>query len=169
MKWILWSAAALAALLGVVWLAGSLLPVAHTARVSRTVDGPPDRVWSVITGVDAFPEWRPGLDTVELLPARGGRPAWRERGPRGAMTMEVVEWREPERMVTRIADEGLPFGGTWTYELSPTEGGTRVTLTEDGEVYDPFFRFMARFVFGHEGTMRSYLDGLEARMEEGER
>ncbi|HZD05714.1 MAG TPA: hypothetical protein VE173_12380, partial [Longimicrobiales bacterium] len=63
-----------------------------------------------------------------------------------------------------IADEGLPFGGTWTYVLEPDAGGTRVTLTEDGEIYNPFFRFMARFVFGYDGTMRSYLDGLEARM-----
>lgn len=36
-----------------------------------------------------------------------------------------------------------------------------------GEVYSPFFRFMARFVFGYERTMRTYLDGLEARMAGG--
>ena len=50
----------------------------------------------------------------------------------------------------------------------PGDGeGTRVTLTENGEIYNPVFRFMARFVFGYDGTMRTYLDGLEARMAGG--
>ncbi|HSR42141.1 MAG TPA: SRPBCC family protein, partial [Longimicrobiales bacterium] len=86
----------------------------------------------------------------------------------GTMTIETVEAEVPTRLVTRIADEDLPFGGTWTYELEPTgDGRTRVTITEDGEVYNPVFRFMARFVFGHTATMDTYLDGLEARMGPG--
>jgi hypothetical protein len=80
------------------------------------------------------------------------------------MTLEVTELDPPRRMVTRIADEGLPFGGTWTYELELAAGWTCVTLTEDGEIYNPFFRFVARFILGYDATMRTYLDGLEARM-----
>lgn len=34
----------------------------------------------------------------------------------------------------------------------------------DGEVYSPTFRFVLRFVTGYDGTMLTYLDGLEARM-----
>ena len=36
-----------------------------------------------------------------------------------------------------------------------------------GEVYDPFFHFISRFVMGHETTMVEYLDGPEARMAGG--
>lgn len=39
--------------------------------------------------------------------------------------------------------------------------------TEDGEVYSPVFRFVSRFVMGHDATMNAYLDGLEARMAAG--
>jgi hypothetical protein len=67
-------------------------------------------------------------------------------------------------MVTRIADQGLPFGGRWTYELAPSNAGTRVVITEDGEIYNPIFRFMARFVFGYAGTLETYLSQLQARM-----
>jgi len=35
-----------------------------------------------------------------------------------------------------------------------------VTVTENGEITSPFFRFMARFVFGYAGTIESYLRGL---------
>jgi hypothetical protein len=35
-----------------------------------------------------------------------------------------------------------------------------VRITEDGEVYNPIFRFMSRFVFGHTHTMDAYLRAL---------
>lgn len=168
MRWI-WIGVAVVGvvILGVVGV-GMLLPVSHTAVTSRAVQGTPEEVWAAVTGVEAFPEWRPGLETIEALPPRDGRPVWRESGPTGTMTIETVEAEVPTRLVTRIADEDLPFGGTWTYELEPTgDGRTRVTITEDGEVYNPVFRFMARFVFGHTATMDTYLDGLEARMGPG--
>jgi hypothetical protein len=63
-------------------------------------------------------------------------------------------------MVTRIADKTLTFGGAWTYELSPQGGGTRLVITEHGEVYNPLFRFMSRFVFGHTATLDRYLADL---------
>ena len=81
--------------------------------------------------------------------------------------MEVSGEEPPRRLVTRIADEDLPFGGTWTYRLEPDGGGTRVTITEDGEVYNPVFRFVSRFVMGHDATLRTYLDDLEAHMAGG--
>lgn len=166
MKWVVWVIGAAIVLVAGIWLVGSLLPVSHTARVDRVVRGSPDQVWTAMTDVERFADWRSGLDSARRLPERDGLPVWREHASTGVMTMQVVEWRPRRRMVARIADEGLPFGGTWTYELAAADTGTRVTITEDGEVYSPFFRFMARFIFGHEGTMRSYLDGLEGRMAE---
>lgn len=67
---------------------------------------------------------------------------------------------EPSRMVTRIIDEGMPFGGSWTYELREIEAGTDVRITENGVVYNPIFRFMSRFVMGHHGTLDAFLRNL---------
>ena len=141
---------------------GFSLPEAHTATSERLVAGTPDEIWSVITDVDAMPTWRPDVDRTESLPDRGGLPVWRESGPTGSMTLQVIELDPTRRMVTRIADEGLPFGGTWTYELEQAGGWTRVTLTEDGEIYNPFFRFVSRYILGYDATMLAYLDGLES-------
>jgi hypothetical protein len=76
----------------------------------------------------------------------------------------IVEQAPPRRLVTRVADPELPYGGTWTFELEPEESGTRLTITERGQIHNPIFRVIARFVFGYAATMESYLDELEARL-----
>jgi len=63
-------------------------------------------------------------------------------------------------MVTRIRDTDLGYSGQWTYTLVPENGGTRVTITEDGEVSNVLFRFMSRYVFGMASTIDTYLRSL---------
>ncbi len=59
-----------------------------------------------------------------------------------------------------IADEGLGYSGTWTWRFAPEGAGTRVTLTEDGEVSNLLFRFLARFVFGYTKSIEEALQAL---------
>ena len=64
----------------------------------------------------------------------------------------------------RIADPKLPFGGQWTITLAAADaGGTRVVVTEDGEVYNPFFRFVSRVFMNQAGSIETYLAGLRER------
>jgi hypothetical protein len=77
----------------------------------------------------------------------------------------VVESDPPRRRVTAIDDASLPFGGTWTWELSPEGQGTRLTVTERGHVDPPLFRFLSRFVFGHDATLRRVLSDLSRRLD----
>ena len=63
--------------------------------------------------------------------------------------------------MTRIADPNLPFGGTWTYELTPqADGSTMLRITENGEIRNIFFRFVSRFLMGYTKTMEDYLNAL---------
>jgi hypothetical protein len=66
----------------------------------------------------------------------------------------------PRRLIGRIADPSLPFGGSWTYDVVREGAGSRVMITEDGVVRNPVFRFMSRFVFGHHATQEAYLRAL---------
>lgn len=157
-------AGALLALVGMVVGVGAVLPVSHTATVSTRVAASPAEVWALITDVERFPEWRPGVTAIHRLEDRDGRPVWREESATGPLTFWIEEWDPPRRLVARIVDEGLPFGGRWTYEVSPDGDGARLRITEAGEVYHPVFRFMSRFVFGHEGTIRDYLQGVETEL-----
>ena len=164
MKWI-WIAASVIGLVVIASLiVGWLLPEKHRAERQATFKAPPETVWELITNVEAFPSWRSDVKTVQRLPDRDGRPVWVEEGSNGRITLAVERSEAPRLLVLRIADPDLPFGGTWTYEISPAATGTTLTITEDGAIYNPLFRVMARFVFGYEGTMAAYLTAADARL-----
>jgi uncharacterized protein YndB with AHSA1/START domain len=161
MKWILLVLGILVVLIGIVALIGPMLPKAHSATRSARFKQPPDSIWRAITDVEAFPSWRADVKSVERLPDQNGRPAWRETDKHGqVLPLEVIEWDPPRKLVGRISDPKLPFGGTWTYEIAPAEGGCALTITENGEIYNPIFRFMARFVFGYSATIEGYFRSL---------
>ena len=160
MRWILAVLAVLSVVVAVVFVVGMRLPKAHIARSHATINAPPDSVWRALTDVEAFPSWRSDVSRVELLPSSGGHKAWREVGKNGTITFEEVAAEPSRRLVSRIADPSLPFGGTWTYELLPDGGGSRITITEDGVVHNPLFRFMSRYVFGYHATQQAYLRAL---------
>jgi polyketide cyclase/dehydrase/lipid transport protein len=159
MIWILYVGGGLVGLVLLMALAGMMLPQDHSATRRATFRKPASEVWAVITDIDKFPTWRSGLKAVERLPDRGGRPVWKEIGGHGPMTLEQVESRPPSKFVGRIVGESA-FGGTWTYELTEADGATTLAITEDGEIYNLVFRFMARFIFGYSSTMEKYLRDL---------
>jgi uncharacterized protein YndB with AHSA1/START domain len=139
---------------------GSRLSKAHRASISGTFPVPADVIWATIINSEAFPTWRAGVTRVERLPDRNGFPVWVEHGRSGRLTLAVERMEAPLLLVARIADPNLPFGGTWTYELTRTPEGCRLTITEDGEIYNPLFRFMARYIFGYESTIAGYMASL---------
>lgn len=144
-------------------LVGYLLPAKHVASVSAHVPAAPERVWEALTDVSAYPKWRGDVTSVEMLPADSGHVAWREQGKNGAISYVVEQADAPRRLVTRITDKSLPFGGTWEYTVTPDGTGSRVQITERGEVYNPVFRFVSRFIMGHAATASAYLKALGAR------
>lgn len=75
------------------------------------------------------------------------------------MITTIVKTRE-WRLGCEINTANLPYSGSWTYLLERSGGGTVVRITEDGEVYNPVFRFMSRFVLGQTRTMDAYLRAL---------
>ena len=169
MRALKWIVLALVLIVAGVYGIGWLLPVAHVASRSADFIAFPQSVYDVIADVEHYPQWWPEISRVEMLPAEQGRVRFRQHTTTGPIVMEVVEAVAPRRLVTRIADPDQPFGGTWTFELVPRGRDphppmTHLTITERGEVYDPLFRFMSRFIFGHTGTMESFLAAPEMRL-----
>jgi hypothetical protein len=169
-------------LVGVVAVIGLMLPQNHVATRAVRVRQTPEEVFAIISDVEKVPTWRADVTRVEILPSDNGLTMFREHGS------DVVPYRvelsePPRRRVVRIADKNLPYGGTWTYEVTPAaaaspRGGagsgagadatplTQVTITERGEVYNPIFRFMSRFVFSHHATIDTYLIALGKKLGE---
>ena len=159
MRWVLIVLGVLVALVLVIAIVGWMLPVKHHARRGIVVRASPQAVYALVTNVQDYPRWRRGVSNVEIVAGDDTLPArFREHSSDGAILYEVVERVPDRRVVTRIADAGLPFGGQWTYEIAPAaDGATSLTITEDGEVYNPIFRFVSRFVMGHTATIERWL------------
>jgi uncharacterized protein YndB with AHSA1/START domain len=150
----------LVVLVGLVAAIGAALPRGHVATRTASFRQPPEAIFGAITDFTHAAAWRGDLERVELLESGSGLPRFREHGAHGAITMEVTELVPPRRLVVRIADPGLPFGGRWIYQVEPAAEGARLSITEEGEVYNPIFRFVSRFVFGHHKTLEDYLRAL---------
>jgi hypothetical protein len=150
MKWLLIAGGILVLLILVVVVIGAALPRDHVATGQVRVKASRTDVWAIITDIDAFPSW----------------PVWVEHSSSDRITFAVDASRPAEQWVVRIADPSLPFGGSWTYDVRDADGGTLLTITERGEVYNPVFRFVSRFVLGHEKTIQTYLSAFERRATE---
>jgi polyketide cyclase/dehydrase/lipid transport protein len=166
MKWILWIFVALAGFLILITLVGYLLPKDHVATRLGRYRQRPEAIWTAITDVDAMPSWREGLKSIQHLPDKNGLPAHLEVTTSGELPMETIEMTPPRKLVSRIADPKLPFGGTWTFEITPTAEGSTLRITENGYVTNPVFRFLTRFVFGYSGSIESYLKSLSKKFGE---
>ena len=140
---------------------GATLPVGHTASGATTLPAPPEVVWDLIADPTRAPEWRPEVASVELL----GEGRWRERGGE-PLTFELREAKPPARYVVAVVDHP-DFGGTWTWVLAPTAGGTRLQIAEDGEVYSPLFRAIQRLITTPDATLQGQLRALERYFERG--
>lgn len=172
MKWALGIAGVVAALVLLVVVIGALLPQHHEATRSAHIDAPPDSVWAVLMDVASYPSWRRDVRRVDVLPSADGRRAWREhqsdKPDDKGIAFEISAASPPRHLVTRITDRGLPFGGEWEYDIVPDGAGSRVTIAEHGEIYNPVFRFVSRFVLGYSSTMDAYLGSLGGKWHRGD-
>ncbi|HEV2643546.1 MAG TPA: SRPBCC domain-containing protein [Candidatus Elarobacter sp.] len=166
LRWIAWTVGAFVALLVVVVAIGAVLPQGHVASRTIELSHPPAVVWRTITDVAHYPSWRAGITAVDVLPAGAGASlAWREHSRNGSLGFDAPEVVAPTRFVTRMTDRDIPFGGGWTFQLAPSATGTSLTITERGEVYNPFFRFVSRFVIGHYRSIDTYLADLTRELD----
>jgi hypothetical protein len=158
MKWVLVSLAIPVAMLLIVMIIGYLLPVEHHASVKCTVNATPEEVWKRLADIGSYPVWRTNVKSVEIT----SPVSWMETNKRNEeLPFRILERREPSKLVTVIDDKSSPYGGSWEFDIQPANGKTLVTIIENGEVYNPFFRFVSKFILGHTVTLRTYADNLQ--------
>ncbi|MGB9406054.1 MAG: SRPBCC family protein [Terracidiphilus sp.] len=157
MKIVLIGLGVLVLLVAGVLVIGLLLPKHHVATSSAVIQATPEKLFGLISGSQ---EWRPDVKSCELI-EKDGKHFQRETSQHGGTVLyELQGSRPPMAIERRIATENLPYGGKWSFTLEPESGGTRVRITEDGEVYNPVFRFVSRLVMGHTAMLDSYLKAL---------
>ena len=159
----LWAVATVVGLVLLVFVVGWLVPTTHTATVVRELPAPPAEVWRLVRNLEGSARWRPTVSEVVVVDRRDGRAVYEERGGPGPLRYVVESESEPSELVTRIVDNA-DFGGTWTYRLTEAGSGCELSITEDGVIHNPLFRFFARFVFGYAATLEGYMEALEGEI-----
>jgi hypothetical protein len=149
---------------------GTSLPIDHHASCGASFDGPPRYLFAAIADDGTSIRWRPDIASAVLVSGSGPTAVWRETDVHGhAITYRTSVYSNGSKLARTIdLVPGMPFGGKWTFEISPdlkspgNNPGARsyVVIYEDGLIYNPFFRFTARYVLGYTRGMRAYLEDL---------
>jgi hypothetical protein len=151
----------LAAAFGVVYWMGRRLPVQHRAVASGRVEASQDAVWRLVDDPATHAAWRKGIIQISMQP--GEERCWIETHRSMDLMLCPVEVVPKARKAVRVAEKDMRFGGTWTYELTPLGAdATEVTVTEDGYVPPPLWRFLGHYVMGEETDVRQFVADLQA-------
>jgi len=102
-----------------------------TVEVAIKIDAPPERVWPIVSDIEAMPGASPELQAVEWLDGRSGP----ELGARFAghnrheaygewsTTSVIVEYDPPRVFAWSVGDPQQP-SAVWRFSLEPRDGGT---------------------------------------------
>jgi hypothetical protein len=154
-------------LIVLVFLVGLALPRTHRAASRITLTRPPAAVWPVVRDLGSLRGVWPELKSAKRVADANGQEVW-EQNASGMMSMRLIveEAVEPKRMVTRMdVAPDAAFGGTWTYELAPSDAGTELTVSEDGYVSNPLFRVVMHAMGVHH-SVDGYLRAVGTKLGE---
>jgi uncharacterized protein YndB with AHSA1/START domain len=155
-----------AGVLFLIALLGCFFPRTYSAARTLACKRPADEVWSIVSDFAAAPAWHPEFAKVERQPDKDGHPLWRVTDKRGyAMLLETLQAQPGQRLLQRIADDHGPFSGEWDFTFEPVADGCKVTLTERGEIPNPFFRVMFWTFMTPTFYLDMYLQALARRVE----
>ena len=162
LEWVLSVGGGLIAPFLLVYLIGCFLPRHHTVTRSIVLKQTANSVWESITVFERIPGWWPAVVMVERLPDHDGHPVYHQvfqtgRRRQQSIRVEVIEKEGPKRMVTRVVDVNGPFRGKWMYEIAEVADGSRITITEQGELASRFIRTMFRLMMSKTQFIDSYL------------
>jgi uncharacterized protein YndB with AHSA1/START domain len=147
-------------LVGAAYLYALTIPAHQVHTRTTTLKQSPDAIFALLTDLPNFPKWNRNMVKIEMLPPVDGKEATRQTF-KGNMAMTIVtsESTPPSRLVRSMGDVGGPFEGSWTYEITATADGTKVTITEDSTMKQPFFRLMSR-LFGETKYIDEHLQDM---------
>lgn len=161
MKWILIVLILLIVAVGIIYLLGFLLPIKHQSMVESNLAISPENLWKILTTHKDYKAWRSGIKDLKVTDTHH----WSEVNAHGDTINYRADWVEQNRkLLTVILNKDLPYGGQWEFEINKIDSGTHLRITENGEVYNPIFRFMSKYIFGHETTLKAYMADLQAKI-----
>jgi hypothetical protein len=106
-------------------------------RIQTQIDiaAPPEQVWQHLTDFESYPDWNPFVRSLEGSPAPGARLRVEMLLPgkdKSSAFKPSVTAAEPNRTFEWLGSIGIKglFDGRHRFDLSPTDGGTRLEHSE---------------------------------------
>lgn len=133
-------------------------------EASSLIQATPERVWSVLTDVAAWPNWDSGVTKVDGRVALGEKlTVTVEANPGRSFPVKVVQLSVPERMVFLSRMPVGLFTGKRTYTVVREGAGTRFTMREE------YTGLLAGMIFKSIPNLgpsfRQFAEGLKHRAE----
>jgi len=141
---------------------GFLRPLAHVARCQIVLRKPVEEVWPTVSNLPAWPTWFEQCEGMRRVPQRNGHDTFLARESWGEVPIEIERLEPPYELVTYQVAHGVAGRRHYTLEIVPA--GTQLTITEYGEVENPFLRGLA--IFSDEsGTIKEFMRDLAKKLE----
>lgn len=140
-----------------------------TLRVERILSAPPALVWEEVADAGGYAGFAPGIAATRIVTGEGHgmvRECTDDRG--GSWSETCTLWEQGHRYRMTVNVSSYPayyrillheFAQTWT--VTPTGGGTRLTLEFDGSVKLGVLGRMAARLLGRRGRLERVLDAYE--------
>ena len=122
--------------------------------VEREMPYPPEKIWRALTQPHLLGEWLMKTDFKPVMDQR-----FTFSGDWGSVDCQVMELEPNKALAYTWAAFGLESIVTWT--LSPTHGGTRLRMEQEG-----FRADQEQFYGGAQASWPQFLDKLEAVVKE---
>lgn len=128
------------------------------ARSETQIAAPVEKVWALLTNIDGWPAWQPGISAAKLEGglAQGSIFRWKANG---LSIVSTIRELEPERHIGWTGDS-LGMKAVHLWHLEPRDQGTHVSVEESLSGWFPRLLkpFMPRFL---EKSMAKSLDTLK--------
>lgn len=174
-----------------IYVVGLLLPEEHTVSRSATLHTTADKIWSLLTHVQDYPSWQPGLDRIECTREENvaeQQVVFVEYTKRNKRITTVVD-AAGHRILSRMTEEDSTtannantatahnnnnalkhkptFIGTWTFDITECkeqDGHTTITITEKGVITRPMVRLLHMTLLGFHRRIDRFLKDLENKI-----
>lgn len=153
----------------ITYVGGYMLPPNHSSKTRGVINKAPEVLFDYLLDFPKWPRWNREVKNPMRLPDQNGHMVWQL----GEHTLEIVEILKPiagnpGHFIMRVADPKSPFKGTWTWVIEHIGGASQVTIIEEGNVQSPLWRFLAKFLFGHNATAKTHLHALAQHYEQAD-
>lgn len=144
-------------------IGGLFLPKSHKITKTLFLNYDPENIWVYINDIEHYPKWRPSVKKVEIVSTNpAGLTSWQEYYHFNSRTMfQITESTPYSDMVIKTADRESYYSCKWNISIKEAENGTLLTIVEEGEIYNPLFRSIAKLK-GIDKPLNEYLSDLKA-------